>query len=91
MFKEHADKGRADAVGWACQNYHKLYRRPRGFYVCAEDRGAMVNDTQLRSICERSDALACALLWFCPVSDYANGPAHAMSACCASAVLVFTL
>ena len=29
-------------VGWACLNYHKLYRRPRGMYFSAADRGEMV-------------------------------------------------
>ncbi|KAG2502128.1 hypothetical protein HYH03_000618 [Edaphochlamys debaryana] len=28
-------------VGWVCVNYHKLYRRPRGMYFSAEDRGDM--------------------------------------------------
>lgn len=29
-------------VGWVCVNYHKIYRRPRGMYFSAEDRGEMV-------------------------------------------------
>ena len=28
-------------VGWACLNYHKLFRRPRGMYFSAFDRGKM--------------------------------------------------
>ncbi|GLC77751.1 hypothetical protein PLESTB_000959100 [Pleodorina starrii] len=28
-------------VGWVCVNFHKLYRRPRGMYFSAEDRGDM--------------------------------------------------
>lgn len=28
-------------VGWVCVNYHKLYRRPRGMYFSADDRGEM--------------------------------------------------
>lgn len=33
----------APTVGWACINYHKLYRRPRGMYFSANDRGEMVS------------------------------------------------
>ncbi|KAK9863752.1 hypothetical protein WJX84_011333 [Apatococcus fuscideae] len=28
-------------VGWACLNYHKVYRRPRGMYFSSEDIGEM--------------------------------------------------
>ncbi|GFR43314.1 hypothetical protein Agub_g4381 [Astrephomene gubernaculifera] len=28
-------------VGWVCLNFHKLYRRPRGMYFSAADRGDM--------------------------------------------------
>ncbi len=28
-------------VGWVCLNYHLLYRRPRGMFFSAEDRGEM--------------------------------------------------
>ncbi|KAJ9524899.1 hypothetical protein QJQ45_002962 [Haematococcus lacustris] len=28
-------------VGWVCVNHHKLYRRPRGMYFSAADRGEM--------------------------------------------------
>jgi len=28
-------------VGWACANYHKIFRRPRGMYFSALDRGEM--------------------------------------------------
>jgi len=31
------------AVGWACSNYHKLYRRPRGMFFSAQDKGEMVS------------------------------------------------
>ncbi|GAB4815889.1 hypothetical protein N2152v2_002935, partial [Parachlorella kessleri] len=30
-------------VGWACMNYHKLYRRPRGMFFSAHDRGEMAS------------------------------------------------
>ena len=30
-------------VGWACLNYHKLYRRPRGMFFSAKDVGCMVS------------------------------------------------
>jgi malate dehydrogenase (decarboxylating) len=29
-------------VGWVAVNHHKLYRRPRGMYFSADDRGMMV-------------------------------------------------
>ena len=29
-------------VGWVCLNYHLLYRRPRGMFFSAEDKGEMV-------------------------------------------------
>lgn len=29
-------------VGWACLNFHKLYRSPRGMYFSSEDAGQMV-------------------------------------------------
>lgn len=29
-------------VGWACLNYHKLYRRPRGMFFSAQDKNEMV-------------------------------------------------
>ncbi|KAK9828988.1 hypothetical protein WJX72_003247 [[Myrmecia] bisecta] len=28
-------------VGWACLNFHRLYRRPRGMYFSASDKGEM--------------------------------------------------
>ena len=28
-------------VGWACTNYHRIFRRPRGMYFSAADRGEM--------------------------------------------------
>ncbi|KAK9842196.1 hypothetical protein WJX84_009028 [Apatococcus fuscideae] len=28
-------------VGWACLNYHKVYRRPRGMYFSSDDMGEM--------------------------------------------------
>eukprot|EP00884_Botryococcus_braunii_P012100 jgi/Botrbrau1/20891/Bobra.0135s0022.1 len=30
-------------VGWACVNYHRIYRRPRGMYFCAKDKGEMTS------------------------------------------------
>ncbi len=30
-------------VGWACLNFHKLYRSPRGMYFSSEDAGQMVS------------------------------------------------
>lgn len=30
-------------VGWACLNYHKLYRRPRGMFFSAADKGHMMS------------------------------------------------
>eukprot|EP00879_Flechtneria_rotunda_P030690 GHRR01033358.1.p1 GENE.GHRR01033358.1~~GHRR01033358.1.p1 ORF type:complete len:114 (+),score=21.48 GHRR01033358.1:305-646(+) len=32
-------------VGWVCSNYHKLYRRPRGMFFSAKDKGEMVSHT----------------------------------------------
>lgn len=29
-------------VGWVCVNFHNLYRRPRGMYFSAHDKGEMV-------------------------------------------------
>jgi len=29
-------------VGWVAVNHHRLYRRPRGMYFSAQDRGEMV-------------------------------------------------
>ena len=37
----------APTVGWACMNYHKLYRRPRGMFFSANDVGEMVRRTRL--------------------------------------------
>ena len=31
------------SVGWACVNYHLLYRRPRGMFFSADDRGAFAS------------------------------------------------
>ncbi len=33
-------------VGWACLNYHKLYRRPRGMFFSANDKDEMVSFAQ---------------------------------------------
>lgn len=33
-------------VGWACLNYHKLYRRPRGMFFSANDKDEMVSHAQ---------------------------------------------
>lgn len=30
-------------VGWACSHFSHLYRRPRGMYFCAKDRGEMAS------------------------------------------------
>lgn len=30
-------------VGWACLNYHLIYRRPRGMFFSAADRGEMAS------------------------------------------------
>ena len=30
-------------VGWACLNYHKLYRRARGMFFSANDKDEMVS------------------------------------------------
>ncbi|GIL59677.1 hypothetical protein Vafri_14408 [Volvox africanus] len=40
-FTEMAPIVYTPTVGWVCVNYHKLYRRPRGMYFSAEDRGDM--------------------------------------------------
>lgn len=40
-----APSSAAPTVGWACLNYHKLWRRPRGMYFSANDRGEMVRRT----------------------------------------------
>ena len=34
-------------VGWACLNYHLLFRRPRGMYFSAADKGEMVRNRQI--------------------------------------------
>lgn len=34
-------------VGWACLNYHKLFRRPRGMYFSAQDKNEMVTALML--------------------------------------------
>lgn len=40
-FSEMAPIVYTPTVGWACLNYHKLYRRPRGMFFCAKDKGEM--------------------------------------------------
>ncbi|KAK9904347.1 hypothetical protein WJX75_009960 [Coccomyxa subellipsoidea] len=40
-FPEMAPIVYTPTVGWACLNYHKLYRRPRGMYFDATDKGEM--------------------------------------------------
>lgn len=41
-FTEMAPIVYTPTVGWVCVNYHKLYRRPRGMYFSAHDKGEMV-------------------------------------------------
>ncbi len=36
-------------VGWACLNFHKLYRSPRGMYFSSEDAGQMVSTPRPKS------------------------------------------
>lgn len=42
-FVEMAPVVYTPTVGWACTNYHKLMRRPRGMYFSAADRGEMAS------------------------------------------------
>ena len=44
-------------VGWACLNYHLLFRRPRGMYFSAADKGEMVRTYQAIHLC----CMACKL------------------------------
>jgi malate dehydrogenase (decarboxylating) len=30
-------------VGWVCMNYHMLFQKPRGLYICATDRGEITS------------------------------------------------
>jgi hypothetical protein len=41
-FTEMAPIVYTPTVGWACLNYHLLFRRPRGMYFSANDKGEMV-------------------------------------------------
>ena len=41
-FPEMAPIVYTPTVGWACLNYHLLFRRPRGMYFSATDKGQMV-------------------------------------------------
>ncbi len=41
-FTEMAPIVYTPTVGWACLNYHLLFRRPRGMYFSANDTGEMV-------------------------------------------------
>lgn len=41
-FTEMAPIVYTPTVGWACLNYHKLYRRPRGMFFSAADKDEMV-------------------------------------------------
>jgi malate dehydrogenase (decarboxylating) len=43
-FEEMAPIVYTPTVGWVCTNYHKLYRRPRGMYFSAADKGEMVSN-----------------------------------------------
>lgn len=40
-FKEMAPIIYTPTVGWACLNYHKLFRRPRGMFFSKRDKGEM--------------------------------------------------
>lgn len=40
-FSEMAPIVYTPTVGWACLNYHKLYRRPRGMFFSANDKNEM--------------------------------------------------
>ena len=42
-FTEMAPIVYTPTVGWACLNYHKLYRRPRGMFFSANDKDEMVS------------------------------------------------
>lgn len=54
-FSEMAPIVYTPTVGWACLNYHKLYRRPRGMFFSANDKDEMVRQQDLQS------QLACAI------------------------------
>ena len=45
-FPEMAPIVYTPTVGWACLNYHLLFRRPRGMYFSAADKGEMVRSRQ---------------------------------------------
>ena len=51
-FTEMAPIVYTPTVGWACLNYHKLYRRPRGMFFSAMDKDEMVSmHTNLCCLC----------------------------------------
>lgn len=49
-FSEMAPIVYTPTVGWACLNYHKLYRRPRGMFFSANDKNEMVRQPSITSM-----------------------------------------
>ena len=49
-FPEMAPIVYTPTVGWACLNYHLLFRRPRGMYFSATDKGEMVRRYQAQTL-----------------------------------------
>ena len=49
-FSEMAPIVYTPTVGWACLNYHKLYRRPRGMFFSANDKNEMVSKPYIACI-----------------------------------------
>ena len=48
-FTEMAPIVYTPTVGWACLNYHKLYRRPRGMFFSANDKNEMVRQHDVQT------------------------------------------
>lgn len=80
-------------VGWACLNYHQIYRRPRGMYFSATDKGemaAMVWNWPCHKVTNVLPCLNCSLApWtpemqeFCAVGhmrEFCRGSCKAVSA-----------